>query len=67
VGEIKFSNQPIGLGVVKEVGRKIEILERPKGFSCRPFLIHVNGVTDSIVASDYFSQIIDFNLLFTGK
>ena len=64
MGEVKFSSQPIGLGVVKEVRRKIESLERPKGFSCRPFLVHVNGVTDAVVAADYFSQIIDFGSLF---
>lgn len=64
VGEIKFSSQPIGQGIVKEVCKKIESLERPKGFSCRPFLVHVNGVTDAVVSTDYFSKIIDFGSLF---
>jgi hypothetical protein len=35
-------------------------LKVPKGFSIRPFLVHVNGVSDSVVESEFFSGIIDF-------
>jgi hypothetical protein len=41
-------------------------LKRPKGLSCRPILIHVNGVHDSVVESSYFSDIIDFSQAFDG-
>jgi uncharacterized protein len=27
--------------------------------SCRPVLIHVNGVSDEVIDSDYFAHIID--------
>ncbi len=57
--EIKFSKNPIGAEVIKEVQSKIDHLSRPKGFSCRPVLIHVNGVSDDVTESDYFASIID--------
>lgn len=42
--------------------KKIFISPRyPKGFSCRPVLIHVNGVSQDVIESDFFSNIIDFS------
>lgn len=35
-------------------------LKKPKGYSCRPVLIHVNGVHESVLEQDYFAKIIDF-------
>lgn len=35
-------------------------IAKPKEFSIRPILIHVNGVTDAVIESEYFSDIIDF-------
>lgn len=61
--EIKFSKNVIGMDVVNEVQKKIDRLKKPKGFSCRPVLIHVNGITDELVESDYFTKIIDFSEL----
>ncbi|WP_246226392.1 ATP-binding protein [Wolbachia endosymbiont of Madathamugadia hiepei] len=58
--EIKFSKNKIGHSIIQEVQTKIDTLNRPKGFSCRPVLIHVNGVSDDVIDSDYFSNIIDF-------
>lgn len=58
--EIKFSKEPIGLWIIKEIEEKISSLVRPKGFSVRPILIHVNGVLDSVLESEYFSHTIDF-------
>ncbi|MBF0298734.1 MAG: ATPase, partial [Oligoflexia bacterium] len=60
VCEIKFSKSPIGVAIIKEVQAKIAALKFPKGFSCRPILIHVNGVTEEVVDSDYFASIVDF-------
>jgi uncharacterized protein len=34
---------------------------RPKGMSCRPALVHVNGVSQDVVDSDYFAAIIDMS------
>lgn len=60
VCEIKFSKHPIDTGIIHEIQRKISTLKRPKGFSCRPVLIHVNGVQEEVIESGYFAQIIDF-------
>ncbi len=59
--EIKFSAEKIGMKIIKEVQERVKRLNKPKGHSVRPVLIHVNGVTDAVVESDYFSKIIDFS------
>lgn len=60
VCEIKFSKNPVGASVIQETSNKIERLKRPRGFSCIPVLIHVNGVEDAVVESGVFKRIIDF-------
>ncbi len=59
--EIKFSFNTIGMDVIPEIEKKIKALAIPKGFSCRPVLIHINGVTEDLIATDYFFEIIDFS------
>jgi uncharacterized protein len=63
--EIKFSKNPILTDVIKDVQQKIEALHYPKGFSCRPILIHVNGVHQDVEDSRFFSDIIDFSKFLT--
>jgi hypothetical protein len=63
--EIKFSKEPIGLTVVREVQQKMDRIAKPKNFSIRPVLIHVNGVTDAVIESDFFAKIIDFGQFLT--
>jgi len=63
VCEVKFEKGEIEKEIIKEVKDKIRRLERPKGYSCRPVLIHVNGVADTIIETEYFSKIIDFSEL----
>jgi hypothetical protein len=58
--EIKFSKDPISLSIVKEVQQKMERITKPKNFSIRPVLIHVNGVSDAVIESEFFAKIIDF-------
>ena len=58
--EIKFQKAAIGKSVIIEMQEKLNRLQIPKGFSVRPVLIHVNGVTDNLIAEQYFSHIIDF-------
>ena len=67
VCEIKFSRQPIGTEVIEKVKQKIARLKRPIGFSVRPVLVHVNGISDEVVESDFFSSIIDFTHLLEEK
>lgn len=61
--EIKFSQHPIKGEVIEEVKQKMEALPIPKGFSIRPILIHVNGVSNQIKAQEFFSRILDFSAL----
>lgn len=54
--EVKFSKEPIGADVIAEVKQKMTRLVKPKNFSIRPVLIHVNGVTDAVSESGFFFQ-----------
>ena len=58
--EIKFSRKELGADVIAEVKEKVRRLERPSGLSIRPVLVHVNGVTDELLARDYFANIVSF-------
>ena len=59
--EIKFRQEPIGMEVVHQVRSKLNTLQLPHGFSCRPVLVHVNGVTSGVIDSGFFAKIIDFS------
>lgn len=59
--EIKFSKKPVAFDVIQEVEEKIHRLQTPKYFTCRPVLIHVNGVEEKVQEAGYFSKIIDFS------
>lgn len=60
VCEIKFSKNRIGKNIINEVQNKITALKKSRGQSFRPVLIHVNGVSDEVEESGYFSNIIEF-------
>lgn len=61
VCEIKFSRDFIKTDVIEEMKIKISRLKTPKYFSIMPVLIHVNGVVDQVIESEFFSYIIDFS------
>jgi uncharacterized protein len=63
VCEIKFSKNPVDTNVISSIQAKIDALKFHRRFSCRPVLIHINGVTNDINESDFFSKIIDFGEL----
>ena len=63
VCEIKFSKNEIGPSIMDEMRNKIAKLKLPKGFSCWPVLVHVNGVHEKVEDSGYFTKIIDFGEL----
>jgi len=62
--EIKFSTSEVRSSVIGEMEQKIESLSAPKGFSIRPVLIHVNGISQSVRESELFNDIIDFTQFF---
>lgn len=63
VCEFKFKRHEIGTEIIHEVKKKLDNLQIPKGFSCRPVLVHVNGVSEKVMNSGFFSNIIDFSEL----
>ncbi|MDR3624873.1 MAG: hypothetical protein P4L16_07035 [Chlamydiales bacterium] len=63
VCEVKFRQNVVGLEAVEEMKEKLMCLKLPRGFSCRPVLIHVNGVSEEVVDSGYFASIVDFSEL----
>ncbi|MBS0654401.1 MAG: ATP-binding protein [Verrucomicrobia bacterium] len=65
--EIKFSKNEIGASVIQEVEEKIKRMVLPRGFSVRPVLIHVNGVTADLEEAGFFSHIIDFGQMFNSN
>ncbi|MDX8431252.1 MAG: ATP-binding protein [Candidatus Algichlamydia australiensis] len=48
VCEIKFSKNPVSPKVFSEIKEKITRIQVPKGFSCIPVLIHINGCSESL-------------------
>ena len=67
VCEIKFSRSEVPASVIGEVKQKIDRLNIPKNFSCRPVLIHVNGVNSAVEEDGYFAKIIDFGALLSDE
>lgn len=63
VCEIKFSRNPIGNLIIKEMEQKIKKIKRPKGYSIRPILITANGATEELESEQYFDKIINFDNL----
>lgn len=62
--EVKFRQGEIGMEAIKEVEGKISALQLPRGFSCRPILIHVNGIDEDVIDSGFFARIVDFSEFF---
>jgi len=63
VCEIKFAKERLPKAIVAEVEKKIGCLVKPKNFTFRPVLIHVNGVDESVAEAGYFDAVIDFGEL----
>ena len=63
--EIKFSKHPVSIQIIQEIKDKIKKIKAPRHVSFRAVLIHVNGVTDEVTDSQYFSNIINFEQLLT--
>ncbi len=59
VCEVKFSRDPVGVGVIAEVEEKIRRLAKTKNTVCIPVLIYVNGVSESLIEKDYFRYLIN--------
>lgn len=65
--EIKFSKKEISRKVISQMKEKLARLVLPKGFACCPVLIHINGVSDSIMDENYLKACIDFSKILQEK
>lgn len=65
VCEIKFSKAPIKADIIDSVQQKISRLKLPKRYSCKPVLIHANGVHEEVEDQNYFIKIIPFGDVLT--
>ena len=61
VCEVKFSRYTITHKIITEIQNKIDRLKKPKHFSCRPVLIHIGEVDNSVIKEGYFYKVIDFS------
>jgi len=59
--EIKFSRSIITSDIISAVKEKIARISFPRYISRRAVLIHVNGVSDDVLDSEFFVKIIDFS------
>ncbi len=64
VCECKLYSNEIGKSIISEVQRKLERIVSVKGTTYHPVLIHANTVSDNVVDSDYFDEIIDITAAF---
>jgi hypothetical protein len=61
VCEIKFSKNELKTNVISQMKEKLSRLALPRGFSCCPVLIHVNGVHEHMIEGDFLKVCIDFS------
>lgn len=65
VVEIKFHQEPLGIDIIADLEEKIKRISLPRGYSCLPVLVAVNGVKQTVLDKSYFFKIIDLcDLLF---
>ncbi len=62
--EIRYSKNQIDTKIISEMQDKIKRLRLPKKFSYRTVLIHVNGISESLEDSQFFSYIINLSDFF---
>jgi hypothetical protein len=59
VCEFKFQKREIGIEIIDEMKKKIKQLSVPRGYGIAPVLVHLSGVSLSVIESNYFYRIID--------
>lgn len=59
--ELKFSKKELSANVILQMKEKLDRLSVPRGFSCCPVLIHINGVHESIIEENFLKACIDFS------
>ena len=59
VVELKSSKTTLGVKVIQQMQDKIDRLAAPRHMSFRPVLVHLNGVSDTVLEQEYFAHIVD--------
>lgn len=59
VCEFKFQNRTLGNEIIDAMKEKIKRLSIPRGFGVASVLVHMGGVSDSLIDSQYFYRIVD--------
>jgi hypothetical protein len=62
--EIKYSNAPVGMGVIREFEERLEKTPIETRKSIQRVLISVNGATEQLVEKSYFDRIITLEDIF---
>jgi hypothetical protein len=57
--EIKFSQNTVGIDVIKSVREKIANLALPRGFATVPVLIYAGEIAETVQDAGYFSALVD--------
>ena len=58
VFECKFHSEPIGVSIIDDFKHKLSVLQVPRNYSLERILIAPSGVTNDLVASEYFHKIL---------
>ncbi len=64
--EIKFTRSAISTKTIDEVKEKINRIAKPKNMSVVPILLHMGGVQDDVLDSQFFGKVIDISNLLKG-
>jgi AAA+ ATPase superfamily predicted ATPase len=62
--EIKYTQTKIGVGVIEEFERKLEIFQNSKKKTIQKVLISAEGASDSLITRHYFDRVITLEGLF---
>ena len=62
--EMKYTQGKIGVGVIEEFERKIELFPNQKRKTIQKVLVTTEGASDTLIARHYFDQVITLDDLF---
>ena len=64
--EIKYTQSKVGVGVIEEFERKLEMFPNSKGKTLQKVLITSEGASDSLITRHYFDYVITLDDLFNA-
>ncbi|MEM1243477.1 MAG: hypothetical protein AAGG80_01510 [Pseudomonadota bacterium] len=67
VCEVKFHNQPISVDIVREIERKCQLIQIPRGYTLERALISRYGADKALTKLSYFHHIISMADFFNAS